>query len=32
MVLVSFQINFMWAAHRNSKNEIQKHNIDNNIL
>ena len=32
MFLVSFQVNFIRAAHRDSKNEIEKHNIDNNIL
>ena len=32
MVLVSFQVNFIRAAHRDSKNEIEKHNIYNNIL
>ena len=32
MALVSFQVNFIRAAHRDSKNEIEKHNIYNNIL
>ena len=30
MALVSFQVNFIRAARRESKNEIEKHNIDNN--
>ena len=32
MALVSFKVNFIRAAHRDSKNEIEKHNIYNNIL
>ena len=32
MALVSFQVNFIRAANRDSKNEIEKHNIYNNIL
>ena len=32
MVLVSFQVNFIWAAHRDLENEIEKQNIYNNIL
>ena len=32
MVLVSFQVNFIGAAHCNLKNEIEKHSIYNNIL
>ena len=32
MAVVSFQFNFIGAAHRDSKNEIEKHNTYNNIL
>ena len=32
MALVSFEVNFVRAAHRDSKNEIEKHNIYNNIF
>ena len=32
MALVSSQVNFIGAGHRVSKNEIEKHNIYNNIL
>ena len=32
MALVSFQVNFIQAAHQDSKNEIEKHNIYINIL
>ena len=32
IALVSFQVNFIGAAHCNSKNEKEKHNIYNNIL
>ena len=32
MALVSFQVNFIRAAYRDSKSETEKHNIYNNIL
>ena len=32
MALVSLQVNFTRATHRDLKNEIEKHNIYNNIL
>ena len=32
MALGSFKVNFIQAAHRDLKNEIEKHNIYNNIL
>ena len=32
MALVSFQVNFIWASHRDLKNETEKQNIYNNIL
>ena len=32
MALVSFQVNFIRATHRDLKNEIEKQNIYNNIL
>ena len=32
MALVSFQVNFTRATHHDLKNEIEKHNIYNNIL
>ena len=32
MALVNFQVNFTQAAHRDSKNEIEKQYIYNNIL
>ena len=32
MALASFQVNFIRTAHRGLKNEIEKQNIDNNIL
>ena len=32
MALVSFQVNFIRAAHHDTKNEIEKHNIYNNIV
>ena len=32
MALVNFQVNFIRAASRDAKSEIEKHNIYNNIL
>ena len=32
MALGSFKVNFIQAAHHDLKNEIEKHNIYNNIL
>ena len=32
LLFASFQVNFIRTAHRGLKNEIEKQNIDNNIL